>query len=61
MVDAVHSKDSRIYVQINHAGRAAFTFTNGGLKTWSPSPLKIRDFHPFYKTDHETPHEMTIE
>jgi len=56
VIEAVHKNNSLIYVQLNHCGRAAFTITNGGLQTWAPSALAIRDPHYFLKRDHEVPH-----
>jgi 2,4-dienoyl-CoA reductase-like NADH-dependent reductase (Old Yellow Enzyme family) len=61
VTEVVHQRNSRIFVQINHCGRAAFTLTNGGLKTWAPSALPIRDHHVWMKIPHEVPHPMTLD
>ena len=52
VINKIHENNSRIYVQLNHCGRASFKCTNGGLQTWAPSPIKIRDLHSWLKTEH---------
>ncbi|CAD8069555.1 unnamed protein product [Paramecium sonneborni] len=61
IVDDIHSKGGRIFAQIWHAGRASLSTLQDGLEIWGPSPIKIRGIHRGGLTEHEIPHEMTIE
>lgn len=43
VVDAVHAKGGRIFVQLCHCGRATSKEINGGLEPWAPTGVAIRD------------------
>jgi N-ethylmaleimide reductase len=48
VINTVHKKGSKIFLQIVHGGRACLTLTTRGLKTWAPSAIAIRDKIPKY-------------
>lgn len=41
--DAVHEKGGKIFIQMFHGGRATNPGVNGGLDSWAPSAIAIRD------------------
>jgi N-ethylmaleimide reductase len=43
VIDAVHQKRAKIFVQIFHAGRVTHPTFNGGLETWAPSAVQNRE------------------
>jgi N-ethylmaleimide reductase len=59
VVDAVHAKGSRIYVQLIHCGRTTSPVVTG-MEVWGPSAVPIRG-KTYYGTDYAVPKEMTIE
>lgn len=46
VVDSVHSKNGRIFLQLFHSGRATHQKINGNLEIWAPSAIAIRDSLP---------------
>jgi 2,4-dienoyl-CoA reductase-like NADH-dependent reductase (Old Yellow Enzyme family) len=41
IVDSVHAKGAKIFIQVFHCGRAAISATLGGKTPIAPSPIKI--------------------
>lgn len=61
MIDAVHKKGSKIFLQIFNGGRSTHTKINGGRDVWSSSPIAIRDNILFLNEPYPVPKEMTLE
>ncbi|CDW72532.1 fad fmn-binding family protein [Stylonychia lemnae] len=63
VVDAVHEKGGRIFLQIWHAGRAAHPEQIGGLQPISSSAIAINGSATFVKgkANHQVPKAATIE
>lgn len=57
VIDAIHSKEGRIFAQLWHQGRTAHA-EYAGEQPIAPSPLKIRDI-PRGGLPYEVPREMT--
>lgn len=43
VIDGIHSRGGRVYVQINHAGRATNPDKTFGLEIWAPSAIACRE------------------
>ena len=63
VVDAVHAKGGRIFVQLYHAGRVAHPDHTGGLTPIAPSPIAADgEVHTHNgRQRHVTPKEATLE
>jgi 2,4-dienoyl-CoA reductase-like NADH-dependent reductase (Old Yellow Enzyme family) len=59
VVDAVHKKGTKIFLQAYHGGRASHSKINGGLEIWSSSPIAIRDKNPILNEPYQIPKQMT--
>jgi N-ethylmaleimide reductase len=46
VIEGVHKKGSKIFLQAYHGGRASHPKINGGLEIWSASSIAIRDKNP---------------
>jgi N-ethylmaleimide reductase len=42
VIDGVHAKGTKIFIQLFHAGRGTHPSKIEGLEHWAPSPLAIR-------------------
>jgi 2,4-dienoyl-CoA reductase-like NADH-dependent reductase (Old Yellow Enzyme family) len=63
VVDAVHAKGSRIFLQLWHMGRASHSSFHNGLPSIAPSAIKINEEYihtPSGKQSHEVPRAIEI-
>lgn len=65
VVDAVHRKNGRIFLQLWHTGRKSHSSFHPHTPIVAPSPIAIPDGFVYdanrNKVDHEVPHELTKE
>ncbi len=64
VVEAVHSKGSKIFLQLWHTGRASHSSFHPGQLPVAPSAIKLNGDYihtPNGKQSYETPHALTIE
>lgn len=59
IVDSVHAKGGKIYLQIWHSGRAVLSDFIGGQNPIAPSPIAISTPHSYTKGPYPVPKEMT--
>ncbi len=64
VVEAVHAKDGKIFMQLWHCGRASHSSFHGGEPAVAPSAIKINEDYihtPNGKEPHETPRALSLE
>ncbi|KAH9153230.1 hypothetical protein LEN26_003588 [Aphanomyces euteiches] len=62
ITDAVHAKGGKIFMQIWHAGRAAYPDNNNGVQPIAPSAIAINgEAHTrYFKAQHVVPRELSV-
>ena len=55
MLDNVHAKNGKLFLQIFHGGRACLKQTTRGFEIQAPSAISIRDKHRRLGIEHEVP------
>ena len=62
VVEGVHKKNGRIFVQLIHCGRVAHPSKTGGLEIWAPSAMAVREsIRDMPGVSFPVPKEMTLE
>ncbi|MDW3095483.1 MAG: alkene reductase [Gammaproteobacteria bacterium] len=64
IVNSVHQKDGKIFLQLWHCGRASHSSFHNGMPAMAPSAIKINGDYihtPLGKQDHEIPKALSLE